>query len=82
MTASTGMAAANIGGELLSSVHPSGRFSDLIMAGMTIHSWGAVAPDVFDVEQQAKSIRDRKPAFDRWSTTKALVIDEGECSTT
>ncbi|THH21407.1 hypothetical protein EW146_g128 [Bondarzewia mesenterica] len=57
VTASTGMAASNIG-------------------GMTIHSWGAIAPTVDDVEKLVSYIRTAKPALQRWKTTKVLVIDE------
>ncbi|CCL99381.1 uncharacterized protein FIBRA_01399 [Fibroporia radiculosa] len=57
ITASTGMAASNIG-------------------GMTIHSWGAVTPGMTDVERQISCIKTCKPAFQRWKTTKVLIIDE------
>ncbi|KAH9931540.1 PIF1-like helicase-domain-containing protein [Fomitopsis serialis] len=57
VTASTGMAASNIG-------------------GMTIHSWGAVTPGMTNIERQISCIKTCKPAFQRWKTTKVLVVDE------
>lgn len=45
---------------------------------MTIHSWGAIAPDQNDLDKRIKYIRRCKPALNRWKTTKALIIDEGE----
>jgi len=51
----------------------------LCLTGMTVHSWGAVAPGQNDIEKQIKNIRSCKPALNRWKTTKVLVIDEGQC---
>lgn len=45
--------------------------------GMTIHSWGAVTPGMTNIERQISCIKTCRPAFQRWKTTKVLVIDEG-----
>ncbi|KAH9171847.1 PIF1-like helicase-domain-containing protein [Lactarius sanguifluus] len=58
VTASTGMAASNIG-------------------GMTLHSWGAIAPTVDNIDKLIRSIRTARPALLRWKTTQILIIDEG-----
>lgn len=57
VTASTGMAASNIG-------------------GMTLHSWGAIAPTVDNIDKLIRSIRTARPALLRWKTTQILIIDE------
>ncbi|KAI0258573.1 PIF1-like helicase-domain-containing protein [Gloeopeniophorella convolvens] len=57
VTASTGMAASNIG-------------------GMTLHSWGAIAPTVDNVDKLISYIRTARPALLRWKTTQVLIIDE------
>ncbi|KAI0062545.1 hypothetical protein BV25DRAFT_643764 [Artomyces pyxidatus] len=57
VTASTGMAASNIG-------------------GMTIHSWGAIAPTVESVDKLISYIRKARPALQRWKATQILIIDE------
>lgn len=57
VTASTGMAASNIG-------------------GMTLHSWGAIAPTVDNIDKLIKYIRTARPALLRWKATQILIIDE------
>ncbi|KAI0292857.1 PIF1-like helicase-domain-containing protein [Russula brevipes] len=57
VTASTGMAASNIG-------------------GMTLHSWGAIAPSVDDLDRLLSYIRTARPALLRWKRTQILIIDE------
>ena len=92
VTASTGMAASNIGGTLFSLNSTfrvfygikgplEDRVSDSFAsrsAGMTIHSWGAVTPGQNDLDKQIRCIRTCKPALNRWKTTKVLIIDEGD----
>ena len=76
VTASTGMAASNIGGK-----HRFMRddVSYLRCAqGMTIHSWGAVTPGMSNIDRQISCIRTCKPAFKRWKDTKVLIVDEGK----
>ncbi|KAI0049474.1 hypothetical protein FA95DRAFT_854450 [Auriscalpium vulgare] len=46
------------------------------IGGMTIHSWGAVAPTVESVDKLISYIRKARPALQRWKTTQVLVIDE------
>ena len=79
VTASTGMAASNIGGESL-LVRFAGGVTlafDNVSIGMTIHSWGAVTPGSCDIDNQIKCIRTCKPALQRWKNVKVLIIDEG-----
>jgi ATP-dependent DNA helicase PIF1 len=94
VTASTGMAASNIGGTAFHSssarihLEPStasltqyGSTTESITpcsAGMTIHSWGAVTPGQNDLDKQVRRIRTCKPALNRWKTTKVLIVDEGK----
>lgn len=92
VTASTGMAAVNIGGTFYFSTHlnplyPShapvsrglvGRPFDSVTAGRTIHSWGGVVPGQLDLDKQVKSVLACKPAHDRWRMAKVLIMDEGE----
>lgn len=48
---------------------------------MTLHSWGAIAPSVNDVEKLLSYIRMARPALLRWKQTQILIIDEGtQCS--
>ncbi|KAN0111673.1 P-loop containing nucleoside triphosphate hydrolase protein [Russula decolorans] len=58
VTASTGMAASNIG-------------------GMTLHSWGAIAPSVDSIDKLLSYIKTARPALMRWKRTQILIIDEG-----
>lgn len=44
---------------------------------MTIHSWGAVAPNSTNVDTLISYIKKCKPALQRWKNTQVLVIDEG-----
>ncbi len=74
VTASTGMAASNIGGECL--VLSCSAWAHHCK-GMTIHSWGAVTPGMHNIDRQISCIKTCKPAFKRWKDTKVLVIDEG-----
>ncbi|KAN0136869.1 P-loop containing nucleoside triphosphate hydrolase protein [Lactarius tabidus] len=46
------------------------------IGGMTLHSWGAIAPTVDNVEKLIKYIRTARPALLRWKTTQILIIDE------
>jgi ATP-dependent DNA helicase PIF1 len=77
VTASTGMAASNIGGALRQSETQSCFFIKYSVAGMTLHSWGAIAPSVDDVEKLLSYIRTARPALLRWKRTQILIIDEG-----
>jgi hypothetical protein len=80
VTASTGMAASNIGGAF-SQLEIAGVFLKYSVAGMTLHSWGAIAPSVNDVEKLLSYIRMARPALLRWKQTQVLIIDEGtQCS--
>ncbi len=76
ITASTGMTASNVGG---GSDPASERFLSLTLnlPGMTIHSWGGVAPNCNDLSLLIKHIKTRQPALQRWKKTKVLIIDEG-----
>ena len=91
VTASTGMAASNIGGTFFTFgwyIHskpfmaPAATYrSDSAAprsAGMTIHSWGAVTLGQKDLDKQIRCIRTCKPALNRWRKTEVLIIDEGE----
>ena len=91
VTASTGMAASNIGGTFFTFgryIHSKPFTASATMwrsdsvapcsAGMTIHSWGAVTPGQKNLDKQIRCIRTCKPALNRWRTTKVLIIDEGE----
>jgi hypothetical protein len=44
---------------------------------MTLHSWGAIAPTVDNIDKLIKYIRTARPALLRWKTTQILIIDEG-----
>ena len=44
---------------------------------MTLHSWGAIAPTVDNLDKLLKYIRTARPALLRWKTTQILIIDEG-----
>ena len=76
VTASTGMAATNIGGRCCIPFISRAELYCSHATGMTIHSWGAIAPTVENVEKLISYIRTAKPAHQRWKTTKVLVIDE------
>jgi hypothetical protein len=45
-------------------------------SGTTIHAWGAVTPNVYDVGKQMSYVKTCRPAHRRWKTTKVLIIDE------
>ena len=77
VTASTGMAALNIGCEYLSFVATRHGFDTTVVVGTTIHAWGAITPGMHDVGKLVSYIKTCKPAFQRWKTTKVLIIDEG-----
>jgi ATP-dependent DNA helicase PIF1 len=77
ITASTGMAATNIGGQLIYfTSYPTG-FLIRFNLGMTLHSWGAIAPGTQDIDNLVSYIRVCKPALQRWKKVKVLIIDEG-----
>jgi hypothetical protein len=81
VTASTGMAASNIGGKspishLCLLYLNTLTFSEIV--GMTIHAWGAVAPTCSNVDTLISYIKICKPALHRWKNTQVLVIDEGQ----
>ena len=57
VTASTGLAACNVG-------------------GVTLHSFAAFGLGKEDVNVLGKKIRKNKKGFERWRTTKVLIIDE------
>jgi hypothetical protein len=44
---------------------------------MTLHSWGAIAPSVDNVDKLLSYIRTARPALTRWKKTQILIIDEG-----
>ena len=71
------MAASNIEGTSFteSGYQPSDLVNALI--GMTLHSWGAIAPTVDNIDKLIKYIRTARPALLRWKTTQILIIDEG-----
>ena len=74
VTASTGMAASNVGG---ASPITSACTIHLRDIGQTIHAWGAISPTVEDVNKLERDIRTAKPALARWKKTVVLVIEEG-----
>ncbi|KAF8491850.1 hypothetical protein F5888DRAFT_953826 [Russula emetica] len=45
-------------------------------AGMTLHSWGAIAPSVDNVDKLLSYIKTARPALMRWKRTQILIIDE------
>jgi ATP-dependent DNA helicase PIF1 len=47
------------------------------MTGMTLHSWGAIAPTVDSVDKLISYIKTARPALSRWKGTQVLIIDEG-----
>jgi hypothetical protein len=47
------------------------------MTGMTLHSWGAIAPSVDNVDKLLSYIKTARPALMRWKRTQILIIDEG-----
>jgi ATP-dependent DNA helicase PIF1 len=82
VTASTGMAASNIGGtvSIASPVVGIGGPRYLIstpVTGMTLHSWGAIAPSVDNIDKLLSYIKTARPALMRWKKTQILIIDEG-----
>jgi hypothetical protein len=44
---------------------------------MTLHSWGAIAPSVDNVDRLLSYIKTARPALMRWKKTQILIIDEG-----
>ena len=46
------------------------------VVGTTLHSWGAIAPTVSDLDKIISYVRTAKPALKRWKDTKVLIIDE------
>lgn len=44
---------------------------------MTLHSWGAIAPSVDNVDKLLSYIKTARPALMRWRRTQILIIDEG-----
>ena len=60
VTASTGIAACNIG-------------------GVTLHSFGGAGLATEEPNHLIAKIRKNKKAVSRWTRTKALIIDEGQC---
>ena len=44
---------------------------------MTLHSWGAIAPTVDNIDKLIRFIKTARPALLRWKTTQILIIDEG-----
>jgi ATP-dependent DNA helicase PIF1 len=75
VTASTGMAASNIGGDASYYKYVVALLTQVL--GMTLHSWGAIAPTVESIEKLISYIRTARPALQRWKTTKVLIVDEG-----
>jgi ATP-dependent DNA helicase PIF1 len=47
------------------------------VTGMTLHSWGAIAPSVDNVDKLLSYIKTARPALMRWKRTQILIIDEG-----
>lgn len=79
VTASTGMAASNIGGECGRAATGCADYMVITCnSGMTVHSWGAVTPGNNDIDAQIRCIRTCKPALQRWKNVKVMVIDESE----
>ena len=48
---------------------------------MTLHSWGAIAPSVDNVDKLLSYIKTARPALMRWKRTQILIIDEGTAAT-
>jgi len=44
---------------------------------MTLHSWGAIAPSVDNIDKLISYIKTARPALMRWKRTQILIIDEG-----
>jgi hypothetical protein len=44
---------------------------------MTLHSWGAIAPSVDNVDKLLSYVKTARPALMRWKRTQILIIDEG-----
>lgn len=44
---------------------------------MTLHSWGAIAPSVDNIDKLLSYIKTARPALMRWKRTQILIIDEG-----
>jgi hypothetical protein len=47
------------------------------VTGMTLHSWGAIAPSIDNVDKLLSYIKTARPALMRWKRTQILIIDEG-----
>lgn len=80
VTASTGMAASNIGGiDRFTGQNLRNPLSDVSspVTGMTLHSWGAIAPSVDNVDKLLSYIKTARPALMRWKRAQILIIDEG-----
>lgn len=59
VTASTGIAACNIG-------------------GLTLHSFAGIGIGIDSTEKLVKKIKAAKVLWNRWQSTKVLIIDESE----
>ncbi len=79
VTASTGMAASNIGGEYIQQVaiHLSLTIWPY-SSGLTLHAWGAILPMSNNIDQIVKYVWHCKPAFQCWTRARVLVINEGK----
>ena len=76
VTASTGMAASNVGGTQPYSYWMFTQANSVLLVGTTIHAWGAITPGLHDIDKLISYIKTCRPAHQRWKNTKVLVIDE------
>ena len=44
--------------------------------GTTIHAWAGIGIGEGDIDALIKKVRSNKPAYQRWKSTRALIIDE------
>ena len=63
---------------ILRHLQPRGSTPPPGSLGTTIHYWGGVTPNKYDLDNLLKRIQGHRPAVSRWRTTKVLIIDEGE----
>lgn len=46
------------------------------IGGTTIHAWGAVTPNIYDIGKLISFIKTCRSAYRRWKTVRVLIIDE------
>ncbi|RUS32539.1 hypothetical protein BC938DRAFT_475126 [Jimgerdemannia flammicorona] len=78
ITASTGLAACNIGGLTLHSAEYIGNESSWTRVPALIHSFAGIGLGDASIDDLIKAVGKKKKVMERWKKTEVLIIDESE----